>query len=213
MLAACSNDDNDNSDKQPSNKEYIIYGHKFIDLGLSSGLLWADCNMGAISPENPGYYYSWGEVSPKNTFGMDNYKFYDTTISDRYTKYTTKDGLYTLLSQDDAATMEWGTRCRIPTKEDMYELCDECKWTLKSDGSGYTVKGPNGNSIFLPMTGFNIGNGLSSPEYGCYWTSSLTLSVSPSQSAFNLVLIPQFVRLYDGYLRFWGMCIRPVATK
>jgi hypothetical protein len=32
----------------------------FVDLGLS--VLWAECNLGASSPEGTGLFYSWGEV-------------------------------------------------------------------------------------------------------------------------------------------------------
>lgn len=214
VLAACSNDDNNDSDKQLTDKEYIINGHKFVDLGLSSGLLWADRNLGAYSTIASGNYYSWGEVSPKGEFTFENYKFYDSTNPLYYTKYNTKDGLNTLLPQDDAATMEWGVKCRIPTKEEVYELMTECKWIGKSDGSGFTVKGPNGNSIFLPMTGmFDGGTHFNMQEYGYYRTSSLSIYGPVNATAYCMWLLPQDVNMPDGYLRVFGMCIRPVATK
>ncbi len=37
---------------------YTINGHKFIDLGLSSGLLWAETNVGATNYYDYGTYYS-----------------------------------------------------------------------------------------------------------------------------------------------------------
>ena len=33
-----------------------------VDLGLPSGLLWADRNVGAESPEDPGLYFQWGDT-------------------------------------------------------------------------------------------------------------------------------------------------------
>lgn len=36
--------------------------YNMVDLGLSSGLLWADRNIGASSPEEPGTYFAWGET-------------------------------------------------------------------------------------------------------------------------------------------------------
>ena len=36
-----------------------------VDLGLPSGTLWADRNVGADTPEDYGDYYAWGETSPK----------------------------------------------------------------------------------------------------------------------------------------------------
>ena len=36
-----------------------------IDLGLPSGLKWANMNLGASRPEEYGDYYAWGEIDPK----------------------------------------------------------------------------------------------------------------------------------------------------
>ncbi len=41
---------------------YIIGGHGFVDLGLTSGLLWATCNVGATSAADYGGYYTWDEA-------------------------------------------------------------------------------------------------------------------------------------------------------
>lgn len=58
VLTSCGSDDDGDGDSisNPVENEYVINGHKFIDLGLPSGLLWADCNVGAASPEDSGYY-------------------------------------------------------------------------------------------------------------------------------------------------------------
>jgi len=40
-----------------SNKNYV-------DLGLSSGTLWATCNVGAKFPEQFGDHFGWGEIIP-----------------------------------------------------------------------------------------------------------------------------------------------------
>lgn len=34
-----------------------------VDLGLPSGKLWADRNLGADNPEDTGLYYAWGETT------------------------------------------------------------------------------------------------------------------------------------------------------
>lgn len=34
-----------------------------IDLGLPSGLLWADRNIGASTEEDSGLYFQWGSVN------------------------------------------------------------------------------------------------------------------------------------------------------
>lgn len=84
VLTACSSDDGD-GDGESNNKYgvYVINGHKFVDLGLPSGLLWAECNIGASEPEENGYSYRWGEVEADIV--NEGYKFKD---GNTYTKYT-----------------------------------------------------------------------------------------------------------------------------
>ena len=40
-------------------------GHGYVDLGLPSGVLWANCNVGANAPQGYGGHYAWGEVEEK----------------------------------------------------------------------------------------------------------------------------------------------------
>lgn len=48
---------------------------KAVDLGLS--VKWADCNLGATSPEQDGDPYAWGELKKKEDlrFTSDNYEW------------------------------------------------------------------------------------------------------------------------------------------
>lgn len=39
-------------------------GHVAVDLGLPSGKLWADCNVGASTPEVSGDYFAWRTTPP-----------------------------------------------------------------------------------------------------------------------------------------------------
>ena len=61
---------------------------------------------------------------------------------------------------------------KLPTKEQLEELKNQCTWTWS--GSGYKVVGPNGNSIYLPAAGCLVGDG--SVGYlgsnGYYWSST-----------------------------------------
>lgn len=108
---------------------YLINGHKFIDLGLPSGLLWAETNIGAETAYDDGYYYAWGETSTKEDYSTSTYKglTIDTTYSELYekyiyteiySKYNETDGKTVLDKEDDAAYVNWGISCRMPTKED-----------------------------------------------------------------------------------------------
>ena len=49
-------------DTAPVDNSKTINGHKFVDLGLPSGLLWAETNIGAEKPADDGNYYAWGET-------------------------------------------------------------------------------------------------------------------------------------------------------
>lgn len=66
----------------------------------------------------------------------------------------------------------------IPSKDQWQELIDKCTWTWESVDGGrqevFRVTGPNGNYIYLPLTGiyqFNQDSFLNG-EYGEYWSSS-----------------------------------------
>lgn len=158
-------------------------GHEYIDLGLS--VKWATCNIGADSPEEYGNYYAWGErsISDGDAF---SYKWFETSgeIS-YYTKYWSHgkdaDYKYQLDLSDDVAYTKWGTSWRMPTREEVNELINECRWYKSSQSgvNGYKVVGPNGNNIFLPAGGkLSGGNKSLVGEYAYYWSSSLYIDNS-----------------------------------
>ena len=45
-----------------------VNGHEWVDLGLPSGTKWATCNVGALTPEGRGTYFSWGETNKKDEY-------------------------------------------------------------------------------------------------------------------------------------------------
>ena len=154
----------------------------YVDLGLS--VKWADCNVGALVPEDYGYHFAWGETVTKPYYSVSTYKFWDGNLGvARYTKYCTNseygevDGKTTLEECDDAAFASWGEGCRMPTEEEFQELVDSCiwNWTTVNGVSGYEVKsGVNGNSIFLPAAGSkHYRNTIYVGEMGAYWSISL----------------------------------------
>ena len=59
-----------------------INGHDFVDLGLSSGLKWATCNIGASSASEYGDYYAWGETTTKSNYSSWNCVTYGQQIGD-----------------------------------------------------------------------------------------------------------------------------------
>lgn len=197
--------------EKPSTPSYtLINGHKFVDLGLPSGLLWARTNVGAASFADDGDYFAWGETSPKTYYSWSTYKW----GSNPY-KYNFSDGKTTLEAADDAATVNWGAPCRMPDSSDFQELYSKCDWSWKSNyngASGYLVTGPNGNTIFVPASGYRYDGDLYfHGSSGDYW--SRTLISGSTDYARNLDFGSGDVDLTKGYYCYLGLPVRPVAEK
>lgn len=190
--------------------DVIINGHKFVDLGLPSGLLWAECNVGASSPSEAGDYFAWGETMTKETYSWDTYKWERINHNAELSKYNRTDGKKILDSEDDAATANWGTGCRMPSGDDFMELANECEWIQQANDQrheGYLVKGPNGNSIFLPYAGYKPSGASCSISY---WSSSTSANLTNLTKAFGVGVSNYYTG--DAF-RYIGLLIRPVATK
>ena len=171
-----------------------VNGHEWVDLALPSGLKWATCNVGAKTPEASGNYYAWGETQPKDEYNSS--LTYGNDISGNV--------------QYDVAAANWGEGWRMPTKEEMQELIDYCtwEWTKQNKIKGYNVTGPNGNSIFLPTTGYKNGSTFFSETCGDgnYWSSTTPLNNS---YAYNLGFNSSS-RLLNTDFRYRGCTVRPV---
>ena len=55
-----------------SNEPNTHNGHKFVNLGLPSGLLWATRNVGARTPKDKGLYFAWGETEGYSADQVEN---------------------------------------------------------------------------------------------------------------------------------------------
>ncbi len=130
----------------------VINGHRFVDLGLPSGLLWAENNVGAAKPDLPGFYFAFGETKTKADFSWATYKW--GTDADSLTKYTATTIIPKLDSSDDVATVMWGGDCRMPTADELNELIEQCVWTWDDLGGFWVKSKANGRSIFLPASGY-----------------------------------------------------------
>lgn len=132
----------------------------YVDLGLPSGNLWAECNLGASSPEAYGDYYAWGEVEPKQEYTKSNHKWYkEGAPSQGFTKYNNEDGKLTLEDEDDAVIQNLGNGWRTPTLADFRELTNQKYTTIEKTTLngvvGYQITSKkNKKSIFIPCAGF-----------------------------------------------------------
>ena len=173
-------------------------GIDFIDLGLSSGVKWANVNIGATVSSDTGDRYAWGETSVKSTFTQANYKYYNSV-----TKYKDIGADFSGNNTYDAASkLIEGTR--MPTQSELNELLTECNWKKDTVNSvpGYRVtstKAGNTNSIFLP--------------YDRYWTS--TQRASDNGYAISLFEESNNNRheQREDVPRYQGLMIRPVSAS
>ena len=234
------NDDNTSSQrviKVIANETYTAYfdvrpstdtedNPKWVDLGLPSGLKWAICNIGASKPEEYGNHYAWGETEPKSyhDYTLTAYKWMELvdskTIVKKYctdANAGTVDNKTVLEPEDDAATVNWGGKWRMPTNEEWTELQENCTWTWVenfngSGKNGYEVKGANGNAIFLPAAGFycdgkNIdGVGSAAP----YWSSSLYTTAASNSNAWMRLCYSTDILDIDAP-RYYGHSVRAVT--
>ena len=209
-FAAC------NKDKGPDGPTDYSGGCDAVDLGLS--VKWAAYNVGAIAPEEYGSYFAYGETKEKSKYDWSNYKWGE---EDRTTKYNNDveggEGLKTLLPEDDAATVNWGTKWRTPTCEEIDELFDEtkCEWTWDATKKGYTVKSlKTGNSIFLPATGSrNEENYFGTGSDGLYWSSTVNeKDIWPGVNAASIICFESYKNhFHNGGWRYAGLSVRAVT--
>lgn len=191
---------------------YVIDGHNFKDLGLPSGMLWAETNIGADYDYEIGEYFAWAETSTKEEYSRQNYSWgYKNP-----TKYNTSDGNTTLEASDDAAIKAWGENVHTPSTTDCQELIDKCTWTWQDNyygAKGYLVEGPNGNTIFLSLTGTFIDTLKNQDSQAGYWANSVTSSdVDHADRLYFNKKDNTSIAVNDTY-RYYGVAVRAVASK
>lgn len=144
-----------------------------MDLGLS--VKWADFNIGAYKSNDFGDTFYWAENSPSKCGSPKHYK-----------KNTNHIGNISGNKDYDAAANIYGDKWRLPTDDELKELIEKCKWQadIIEGTEGYTVIGPNGNSIFLPFTDKNYGD--SEFSYSHYWSSCPSFRRDLHESAQSL---------------------------
>ena len=184
-----------------------IENYQAVDLGLS--VKWANKNYGAGSRWNVGYYMTFGCIDP----------------NDLSAKKPDTGGDNIAGTKLDVATMQLGSGWVIPNREQLKELCDECSWksSTQNNVSGFQVTGPNGNSIFIPLSGYmpSYSNSFYDTEYAYLMSSEY------SYYSYGSSIRPYYLKVYenDGFLVVFNsgssdfprgsyrMPIRPIYTK
>lgn len=135
FLVLRSSKDDGSGNREP---EGYLNGYRYVDLGLS--VKWAEVSVGAEADSLAGDLYAWGEIESKGEFTIDNYD----APSEKMHNIERK-------RHHDVVTNSFGRGWRMPTRREVEELVDRCTWEpVETEGRcGYSVTGPNGNSIFI----------------------------------------------------------------
>ena len=175
-----------------------------VDLGLPSGVKWADRNVGATSPEEPGLFFSWGNVD-----GVKIGKACDFSEE----AYAVTEGAKlkdNLDAAHDAATVNLGAPWRMPTGEEFLELYDNCdrEWTTENCYYGVRFTSRiNGKSIFFSASGYGYGSSWNDRgANGFCWSASFY----SSRRARYLLFHSGGVSPLYYYNRYGGFAVRAV---
>lgn len=138
------------------------------------------------TPELPGGYYDWGATVSLTDNDMSNTLWAESTPFG-WVRTIAEGQCLTDIGHDVARNL-WGDSWRMPTEEEITNLCYGATWELAGTIApsstigfiaGYRITGSNGNSIYLPAAGYRYPQ-----EYtfvgrlGWYWSSSIAGSTS-----------------------------------
>lgn len=170
---------------------------EYVDLGLS--VTWAKCNLGAESEEGVGSYFGYGDATAEN-YSQDNVDFPSGNIANGefdVTNGVSIDGSFPFLSE-------------MPTLAQVKELINRTTKKIETVNGvqGIRFTGPNGNSIFLPYTGYRDGKNIINDGKAFYWTG--TQSEVNSDYANTLTFDAQGVVKNGNSLRHYGVPVRTV---
>ena len=185
-----------------------MLGLEMVDLGLPSGLRWANINVGSQTPMNEGNFYAWGETTTKNQYSQSQYTYY-------------QNNQYVSIGSDiagtlyDAAQVNWQSVWRMPSKSDVQELIANTTWSSTSMNGTAGVKLTsklNGKSIFIPFSGYRVENGSTDTTWRLIqWTSSQSSATGASIFDNYHSSSSDRTPYVNGANRYLGLTIRPVA--
>ncbi len=217
MCTDCSSGKNSIENEKEIGREHKIgvltdtlNGHRWVDLGLPSGLRWATTNVGAASAEEGGDYFAWGETEPKSEYSTINSSTYKISLK-KLKKIGIIDENGILTPEHDAATANWGPGWRMPTDDEYRELIEICDWefTNQNGENGYLVTGPNKKTIFFPAAAFQQNTTIENlGEFGDYWSSTIVKELTGVACSMGYSSKSYGRRRYA---RYAGRTIRPVT--
>ena len=195
--------------------------YEYVDLGLPSGTLWANMNLGAETETDYGDYFMWGATTPNNDTPCDwKHAPFNNGSNDYDDEYfnTHKsewlDSKNNLKSEYDAVYKATDGMARMPSSAEFQELYDNTynEWIENFNGSGvngrkFTSK-TNGNSIFIPASGYCLGSLFRGQgRGGDVWSSSLNATLPGG--ALELGFSSYTIYMGDSG-RYYGLAVRGV---
>ena len=191
-----------------------VLTYEAVEMGLS--VKWATFNVGATAPEEYGNYFAWGETAPKEEYTWANYKHclgsaYSLSKYNSSSSYGKVDNKDIPEPEDDAATVNWGGKWRMPTKEEMLELVNNCGWSVVTVNGVKCYKATSyetGNSILLPCAGWIMNGELDGDGYYVELWSSTSLDC---QAHILHIIGVSNVTAYTYAEKRGGLTIRPVC--
>lgn len=197
--------------------------YEAIDLGLPSGLKWANMNVGAESEEEDGAYFSWGNIEPHFPTSASSFSPYTWGGSNTGSPYKdtpgasipftsqTKNADYSADSGYDAARELFGGSWRMPTATEFKELYDNTdnEWTTINgvNGRKFMKKTDHSVYVFFPAAGYGSNTSLSSRgSVGNYWSSSLY----SADNGYYLLSSSSYIVPQSRNYRYYGCSVRAV---
>lgn len=196
-------------------KMYNAFIPYYIKIGDQK---WAYCNIGAFLPEEPGYFFSWGNTTGYVHNGTNwavapGYPYAGTVLEggfsdSNYAKTEGKNlaGDVPSDAKNDAATAAFGQGWRMPSREEFDYLLNFTNTTASDFANG--ILSINGTALRFPAAGSGLGTVVTNEgSGGRYWT--LSLDTQTTSDAFYLSFKNGEV-LCDNYYRYCGQSVRPV---
>ena len=213
----------------------VVFGDAHDSVQLwEGGPYWATTNIGAEEPWEYGYYFWWGDTvgykrennawvasdGSSSNFAF-NYNATTPLISqqthNKLSEALQNDGWITadnvLAPEHDAAQVHWGGGWRMPTRQDLEDLENNCDWSWATNVvKGYIVRGKGeyaAASIFIPASGHGFGMSLYDLDsFGKYWLATSGTGNFAYSWYLNFTSVVHYPYYFD--YRYYGFPVRPV---
>ena len=150
-----------------------------IDLGLPSGRLWANMNVGAEKETDYGLYFQWGDTIGYTDASHSTADTYpgggDSDSLAAWDAENLLDGI--LKPKVDAATVNMGSKWRMPTVKEGVELWENTNYEVAEingvKGGKFISKTDASKYMFLPFAGAAVNGSFEGQELGTFnWSNS-----------------------------------------